>query len=75
MGHGSVGQGADWVAVDLSDPVLACARALPALVMAGHVGMVTDSWVGGLPVITDRQHPLQVEILLRAQEALAQAEA
>ena len=74
LGHGTVGQGADWVAVDLSDPVLACARALPALVMAGHVGMVTDSWVGGLPVITNRQHPLQVDILLRAQEALAQAE-
>ena len=42
-------------------------------IIAGHVGMVTDSWVGGMRVITDRQHPLQVDILLRAQEALAQA--
>lgn len=72
LGAGTLGQGADWVAVDLSDPVLACARALPSLVMAGHVGMVTHTWVGGIPVIVDRQHPREVEILLRAQEALAQ---
>ena len=70
-GTGAVGEPADWIGVDLNDPVLACARMLPAVVMAGHVGMVTHSWVGGDPVLVDRRHPLQAEILEAATRALA----
>jgi formimidoylglutamate deiminase len=42
---------ADLVAVDLAHPVLRDARPLPAIVFAGHPGIVRTVWVGGRRVV------------------------
>jgi formimidoylglutamate deiminase len=45
------GRLADLVAVDLDHPALRDARPLPAIVFAGHPGVVREVWVGGRRVV------------------------
>jgi formimidoylglutamate deiminase len=46
-GRIAAGRLADLVAVDLEHPALRDARPLPAIVFAGHPGVVSGVWVGG----------------------------
>ncbi len=71
LGRIAEGCQADLVAIDLDDPSLAGVAAsqdseealLAALVLGGHPRLVTDVWVGGRQVVTDR-------VMLRWQSAL-----
>jgi cytosine/adenosine deaminase-related metal-dependent hydrolase len=66
---------ADLVAVDLTAPALRGARVLPALVFAGHPGLVTDVWVRGRRIVEDSRHPHEATIVAAAEQALARADA
>ncbi len=70
----TVGGRADLVAVDLDAPALRGARVLPALVFAGHPGLVTDVWVAGARIVEAGRHPAEVSIVAAAERALARAE-
>ena len=69
-GQVAVGARADLVAVDLHAVALRGARLTPALVFAGHPGLVTDVWVGGRRVIEDRRHRHARAIVEAAERAL-----
>jgi len=66
---------ADLVAVDLTAPALRGARVLPALVFAGHPGLVTDVWVRGRRIVEDSRHAHEATIVAAAEQALARADA
>ncbi|MCP4808892.1 MAG: formimidoylglutamate deiminase [Proteobacteria bacterium] len=53
-GRMSVGQLADFVIIDLEHTLLAGSRPLPAIALAAHPGVVSETWVGGQPVCPDR---------------------
>ncbi|MCB9792184.1 MAG: formimidoylglutamate deiminase [Alphaproteobacteria bacterium] len=73
-GRIEVGGLADLVSIDLTDILFAGSRPLPALVFAGHPGLVRDLWVGGEQVLSDRRHPQAEAIVREAQAALAALE-
>jgi formimidoylglutamate deiminase len=77
VGAGRIAPGAraDLVAVDLTAPAVRGARPLPALVFAGHPGLVRDVWVGGRRIVDAGVHPFEGAILAEAERALARTEA
>ncbi len=68
------GAPADLVAIDIGDIALRGARVLPALVFSGHPGMVTDVWVGGRRIVTERRHVEAEAIVAAAERVLERAE-
>lgn len=66
------GAPADLVAVDLHAVPLRGARPLPAIVFAGHPGLVRDVWVDGRRVVTDGRHAAAEAIARRAEAVLAE---
>ena len=61
-----VGKLADFVFVDLGHTLLAGARPLPALALAAHPGLVTETWVAGSRLELERPDVVQAAV-----EALA----
>lgn len=61
-----IGAPADLVAIDVSGPRLAGAPVAEAVAFAATAGDVTDVFVGGRRIVTDRRHPRRDTILAEA---------